>query len=170
MSIALLLNAIGIISNLWFGASERNVATAICTLMFGFGAFVTLLITSHFTKSFGAYAPMSTLPAAVVKAGVWKILWTQNIITSCIAIPFIFVIRSAPSHPPSAAALALMEHKKTAPGEKPESKRVGPALKAICSNKNYLCVATGFIVVFSLYQAFGNLTGVIFGHYGFSIE
>jgi hypothetical protein len=100
---------------------------------------------------------------------VYDILWAQNIITSCIAIPFIFVIRSAPRHPPSAAALALMEQKKQAPGEKPPSKRIGPVLKAICGNKNYVCVATGFIVVFSLYQSFGNLTGVIFGSYDYTI-
>ena len=71
----LILNAIGIVSVIWFGEKERNLATTVSGLGNVLGSVFGFVITGFCALSFKDLTNKDATYAQTVKDSVYKIIW-----------------------------------------------------------------------------------------------
>lgn len=140
------------LAQVWFGESEKALATTIGSLAGPIGCIVGFLFPLFFL-SVGPVEPSQTKEEMRT-----YIIW-QSAYVTFFASPIILLIRNKPPFAPSLSAFS---------SDQPQN--VCRNLKQLISNWNFICLLISYSASFSIYGAVGSVVSPLAMHFGFESD
>lgn len=140
------------VANKWFNDKERALVTSILGLCIPIGSIVSFTMAGIiFAGADPKVNPQGT------KKDLYDLLVYQNYWITAITIPFVFIIRNGPTHPPSLVAT-----------KDPEERNFCAALSEVLQIRSYVLLLVIFCMVDGSFISMSDIISQLFTDYHYN--
>ena len=149
-----MLSAPAKLAALWFGDSERAIATTLGSLAAPMGAVTGFLLPLPFIRE----SDVRDDDLEYGQRRFFIYVLVQNIIITILGLPIIFLIRNYPPTPPTASAAKAMKKKYVG-----QCRSIGELLR----NRDFILLLLSFSFIYSIYTTLGAAVGPLSENFGY---